>query len=58
LKRQLGPRAADAVHCPEGELAFEDQEHLFSTTKVRITGCGREGTWVFVEGHWEKVRAK
>lgn len=56
LKTELGRRASDALACPEEKLVYEELDRLISTTKVKITGCGREGTWKLVESRWQRAK--
>ena len=55
LKVELGRRASDALGCPEEKLAYKELDRLISSTKVKITGCGREGTWKLVESRWTRA---
>ena len=52
LKVELGRRASDALGCPEERLDYEELDRLISSTKVKVKGCGREGTWKLVESRW------
>jgi len=56
LRKELGPRASEEIQCPEDKLVFKELEHLISTTKVIVRGCGKDATFVLVEGHWSKLR--
>lgn len=55
LKLELGRRASDALGCPEEKLSYEELDRLISTTKVKITGCGRNATWKLVESRWTRA---
>lgn len=55
LKVELGRRASDALGCPEEKLKYEELDRLISSTKVKITGCGRDGTWKLVESRWTRA---
>ena len=52
LKVELGRRASDALGCPEARLEYEELDRLISSTRVKVSGCGREGTWKLVESRW------
>ncbi len=56
LKLELGIRSSDALACPEQELEYEAVENLFSTTRARVTGCGKAVTWKLVESRWTRER--
>lgn len=55
LKLELGRRASDALGCPEERLQYEELDKLISTTKVRVSGCGRDATWKLVESRWARA---
>lgn len=55
LRVELGPRASEVMTCPEGELRYQELDRLISSTKVRVSGCGKESTWKLVESRWQKV---
>ena len=55
LKTELGRRTSDALSCPEEKLKYEELDRLISTTKVKVTGCGRDMTWKLVESRWTKA---
>lgn len=56
LRKDLGPRASGTLECREEELHYFEAEKIFSTTKVRVTGCGREVVYKLVESRWERDR--
>ncbi len=56
LRRELGPRAAEALRCEEAGLEFKELDRLISTTKVQVSGCGKSAVWTLAEGRWEKAR--
>jgi NAD-dependent DNA ligase len=56
LKLELGPRAARELECAEDKLAYKELDRLISSTKVKISGCGRETTWKLVESRWTRAR--
>ena len=56
LKVELGRRASDALGCPEEKLQYQELDRLISTTRVKITGCGRDGTWKMVESRWTRAQ--
>jgi hypothetical protein len=55
LKVELGRRASDALGCPEEKLTYEELDRLISTTRVKISGCGRNATWKLVESRWQRA---
>jgi hypothetical protein len=55
LKVELGRRASDALSCPEEKLKYEELDRLISSTRVKVSGCGREATWKLVESRWTKA---
>ena len=55
LKVELGRRASDALGCPEDKLKYQELDRLISSTRVKITGCGRDGTWKLVESRWRRA---
>ena len=56
LKVELGRRASDVLGCPEEKLQYKELDRLISTTKVKITGCGRDATWKLVESRWQRAQ--
>ena len=56
LKVELGRRASDVLGCPEEKLQYKELDRLISTTKVKITGCGRDATWKLVESRWTRAQ--
>ena len=55
LKLELGRRASDALGCPEEKLSYEELDRLIGTTRVKVTGCGRDATWKLVESRWARA---
>ena len=55
LKVELGRRASDTLGCPEEKLKYEELDRFISTTKVKVSGCGRDATWKLVESRWTKA---
>jgi hypothetical protein len=55
LKVELGRRASDALGCPEEKLKYEELDRFISTTRVKVSGCGRDATWKLVESRWSKA---
>lgn len=55
LKTELGRRSSDVMSCPEEKLKYEELDRLISSTKVKVTGCGRDVTWKLVESRWVKA---
>ena len=55
LKVELGRRASDALGCPENKLQYKELDRLISSTKVKVTGCGRDATWKLVESRWTRA---
>jgi hypothetical protein len=53
LKKELGPRASSYLECDEKKLTYEELEKLISSTKVKVTGCGKEATFKMVESRWQ-----
>ena len=58
LRATLAERASRALSCPADQLTYEELEKLFSTTKVKISGCGNEATWEFIESEWKKKQER
>lgn len=58
LRAQLDEKASRSLSCPADQLSYEELEKLFSTTKVKITGCGNEATYEFVESEWKKKQER
>lgn len=56
LKLELGRRSSDVLGCPEEKLQYKELDRLISTTKVKVTGCGREATWKLVESRWQRAQ--
>ena len=56
LKLELGRRASDVLGCPEEKLQYKELDRLISTTKVKVTGCGRDATWKLVESRWARAQ--
>lgn len=57
LRKELGPRASQYLACDEQELRYKELDRLISTTKVRVTGCGKEATYTLVESRWTLSQA-
>jgi len=55
LKKELGPRASSYLECDEKKLTYVELEKLITSTKVKVTGCGREATYQLVESRWTLV---
>lgn len=55
LKVELGRRASDTLGCPEEKLSYKELDRLISTTKVKVSGCGRDATWKLVESRWTRA---
>jgi hypothetical protein len=55
LKVELGRRTSDVLNCPEDRLKYEELDRLISSTKVKVTGCGKDVTWKLVESRWTKA---
>lgn len=55
LRAQLDARAADYLKCNEKRLEYTELDKLISTTKVRVSGCGKSVTYTLVESRWEKT---
>lgn len=55
LKVELGRRASDTLGCPEEKLSYQELDRLVSTTKVKVSGCGRDATWKLVESRWTRA---
>lgn len=55
LKVELGRRASDALGCPEEKLSYQELDRLISTTRVKISGCGKDATWKLVESRWQRA---
>lgn len=56
LKVELGRRASDVLGCPEEKLQYQELDRLLSTTRVKISGCGRGATWKLVESRWQRAQ--
>ena len=56
LRKDIGPAAADWHECPEDKLTFEEMQRLFTTTRVKVTGCNKTSQWVFEESKWNRDR--
>jgi hypothetical protein len=57
LRKELGPRASQYLGCDEKELQFKELERLISSTKVRVTGCGKQAVYKLEESRWRLVQA-
>ncbi|MDP2271912.1 MAG: hypothetical protein Q8N23_08130 [Archangium sp.] len=55
LRVELGRRASDALSCPEEKLAYKELDRLISSTRVKVSGCGRDATWKLVESRWTRA---
>ena len=55
LRVELGRRASDALSCPEEKLSYKELDRLISSTKVKVSGCGRDATWKLVESRWARA---
>lgn len=55
LKVELGRRASDVLGCPEEKLTYKELDRLISSTKVMVSGCGRDSTWKLVESRWTRA---
>ena len=55
LRSQLGTKASDYLSCPEAGLEYTELDRLISTTKVKVSGCGKDVTYTLVESKWEKT---
>ncbi len=55
LKLELGRRSSDVLGCPEEKLDYQELDRLISSTKVKVTGCGRNTTWKLVESRWQRA---
>ena len=55
LKVELGRRSSDVLGCPEEKLDYKELDRLISSTKVKVTGCGRNATWKLVESRWQRA---
>ena len=55
LKVELGRRVSKELGCSEEQLKYKELDRLISTTKVKVSGCGREGTWKLVESRWTRA---
>ena len=55
LKVELGRRASDALSCPEEKLKYQELDRLISSTRVKVSGCGRDATWKLVESRWTRA---
>ncbi|GMU59362.1 MAG: hypothetical protein AMXMBFR34_11250 [Myxococcaceae bacterium] len=53
LKKELGPRASQYLECGEKELEYEELEKMISSTKVKVTGCGKEAIYRLEESRWK-----
>jgi hypothetical protein len=58
LKVELGRRSSDVLGCPEEKLRYEELDRLISSTRVKVTGCGRDATWKLVESRWARASDK
>jgi len=56
IRKELAPRVSEEFECPEDQLIFKEAEHLISTTRVIVRGCGKDAIFVLQEGRWTKVR--
>lgn len=56
LKKELGPRASQYLECSEDELRYKELDRLISSTKVRVSGCGKDATYRLVESRWTLVQ--
>ena len=57
LKQELGPRASKYLACDEQELKYKELDRVISSTKVRVTGCGKEATYQLIESRWTLQQA-
>lgn len=57
LRQELGPRASKYLACDEQALEYKELDRLISSTKVRVTGCGKEATYKLVESRWTLQQA-
>ena len=55
LKLELGRRSSDVLGCPEEKLDYQELDRLISSTKVKVSGCGRNATWKLVESRWHRA---
>ena len=55
LKLELGRRASDTLGCPEAKLKYQELDRLISSTRVKVSGCGRDSTWKLVESRWARA---
>jgi hypothetical protein len=55
LKRDLDDRASEYLHCKPSQLDYTELDRLISTTKVKVSGCGKDVTYLLVESKWQKV---
>jgi len=58
LRATLDERAARSLSCPADQLTYEELEKLFTTTRVKISGCGNSATYEFVESEWKKKQER
>ncbi|MEW5739647.1 MAG: hypothetical protein AB1938_12010 [Myxococcota bacterium] len=56
LRKELGPRASQYLSCDEKELQFKELDRLISSTKVRVTGCGKEAVYKLEESRWRLLQ--
>ncbi len=55
LRKELDPRASEELECPTSELRYVELARFISTTKVKVTGCGRQRAYQLQEGAWRKA---
>ena len=56
LRAELDPRAADELRCPKDQLTYVEINKFISTTKVRVSGCGKKRTYELVESNWRHTQ--
>lgn len=54
IRAALDEKAARSLSCPADQLTYEELEKLFSTTRVKISGCGNSAVYEMVESQWKK----
>lgn len=52
LRQELGPRASKYLECDEQKLEYKELERVISSTKVRVSGCGKQAIYRLVESRW------